>query len=96
MGLKEKLIDTARLTKLSAATRGSTVGVTTSAINRRCDRIHSTCLSMSLGKRKTLETGDNEDEVMIEKRRRDFERSLAGPSVGKAGLKRDQTGGWCA
>jgi hypothetical protein len=27
-----------------------------------------------------------------EKRRRDFERSLAGPSVGKAGLMRDQTG----
>jgi hypothetical protein len=28
-----------------------------------------------------------------EKRRREFERSLAGPSVGKAGLTRDQTGG---
>ena len=27
-----------------------------------------------------------------EKRRRDFGRSLAGPSVGKAGLMRDQTG----
>jgi DNA polymerase kappa len=27
-----------------------------------------------------------------QKRQRDFERSLAGPSVGKAGLVRDQTG----
>lgn len=29
-----------------------------------------------------------------EKKQRSFERSLAGPSVGKAGLTRDQTGEW--
>lgn len=41
----------------------------------------------------TRDTG-TPDEVIdpAEKRRRDFERSLAGPSVGKAGLVRDQTG----
>ncbi|WVQ80235.1 hypothetical protein IAT38_002340 [Cryptococcus sp. DSM 104549] len=32
-----------------------------------------------------------EERVAAEKRQRDFERSLAGPSVGKAGLVRDQT-----
>lgn len=32
------------------------------------------------------------EKEKAEKRRRDFERSLAGPSVGKAGLMRDQTG----
>jgi DNA polymerase kappa len=37
---------------------------------------------------------DSPDQVLdaAEKRRREFERSLAGPSVGKAGLMRDQTG----
>ena len=35
--------------------------------------------------------GNNDSDELKEKRRRDFERSLAGPSVGKAGLVRDQT-----
>lgn len=35
------------------------------------------------------------DEALTaeERKKRSFERSLAGPSVGKAGLIRDQTGG---
>lgn len=32
-----------------------------------------------------------EEREAAEKRQRSFERSLAGPSVGKAGLMRDQT-----
>ena len=48
---------------------------------------------MSLGKRKSsIDHNDHNDPDTAEKRRRDFERSLAGPSVGKAGLQRDQTG----
>jgi hypothetical protein len=45
----------------------------------------------SLGKRKA-NADTAEHESLADKRRRDFERSLAGPSVGKAGLQRDQTG----
>lgn len=47
-------------------------------------------MSLYNGKRKAAD--DQSDPEAAEKRRRDFERSLAGPSVGKAGLMRDQTG----
>ena len=44
-------------------------------------------------KESTRETETPEAELTeAEKKKRSFERSLAGPSVGKAGLIRDQTG----
>lgn len=48
-------------------------------------------MSLSKAKRKAQDV-EQEDQPAADKRRRDFERSLAGPSVGKAGLMRDQTG----
>jgi len=47
---------------------------------------------MSLLKAKRKVPDDAQNQANAEKRQRDFERSLAGPSVGKAGLTRDQTG----
>ena len=47
---------------------------------------------MSLSKAKRKAQDVEQDQPTADKRRRDFERSLAGPSVGKAGLMRDQTG----
>lgn len=45
------------------------------------------------GKGKEREHDTPEAELTeVEKKKRSFERSLAGPSVGKAGLIRDQTG----
>ena len=50
------------------------------------------------GKQKAEEVSVQPVEATIteeERKKRSFERSLAGPSVGKAGLIRDQTGESC-
>lgn len=45
-------------------------------------------------KEKDIEAEVSQDLTEAQRLKRSFERSLAGPSVGKAGLIRDQTGGF--